>query len=120
FASALVRHGFPRVALLMGGIDALRISDAPSTSLTSTTAAPGTAPPASPSLSGTNTSTPTPTSTTTTTAAAATAANSMITICSCRVIRQNITVQARVKDDVFVHKCKTPFTQKRIRSTITS
>ncbi|KAF9114141.1 hypothetical protein BGX27_011569 [Mortierella sp. AM989] len=100
FASALVRFGFSRVALLMGGIDALRISDSPSTST------PNVVSPASPSLSSVNASTTT------------TAGNSMVTICSCRVLRQNITVQSKVKDDVVVHKCKTSFAQKKVRSNI--
>ncbi|KAF8985817.1 hypothetical protein BGZ46_001785 [Entomortierella lignicola] len=101
FASALVRFGFSRVALLMGGIDALRISDSPSTASTAIS-------PASPSLSGVTSSTST------------SAGNHMVTICSCRVLRQNITVQGRAKEEVVVHKCKTPFTQKKVRSTVTS
>ncbi|KAF9149310.1 hypothetical protein BG015_008894 [Linnemannia schmuckeri] len=99
FASSLVREGFPRVALLMGGIDALRIAElSPSSSATG--AASG-ATPLSPSLTA---------STTTTTSSATTPA-----ICSCRVIRQAISVHSKVKEEVAVLKCKTPFAP---RSTV--
>ncbi|KAG0244495.1 rab-GTPase-TBC domain-containing protein [Mortierella sp. GBAus27b] len=94
FASALVQRGFTRVALLMGGIDALRVPEQSSNV------------PTSPSPSA-NTNT---TNTTTTT--------STSTICSCRVLRQNITVSNKVREEVVVLKCKTSFTQRRIRSTI--
>ncbi|KAF9191390.1 hypothetical protein BGZ51_007393 [Haplosporangium sp. Z 767] len=105
FASALVRAGFSRVALLMGGIDALRIAE-PTTTLSSTNGSMAAvsqagAAPSSPSLSGTPTAPPA----------------AYTTICSCRVIRQVISVHAKIKDEVVVHKCKTPFTQKKLRSS---
>ncbi|KAG0043694.1 hypothetical protein BGZ83_011126 [Gryganskiella cystojenkinii] len=98
FASNLVRAGFTRVALLMGGIDALRISESQTIANT----------PSSPSLTSTSTSSSPSTNTTSS------------TICSCRVIRQVITpVHNKVKEEISVQKCKTPFTiQKKIRSTL--
>ncbi|KAG0294913.1 hypothetical protein BGZ98_001580, partial [Dissophora globulifera] len=108
FASACVRFGFPRVALLMGGIDALRIAEptatAGSAATTSTTSTSGTH---VSSNSGGHGS-----------ATAATATSTMVTICSCRVIRQVITVNSKVKEEVAVLKCKTSFTHKKLRSTI--
>ncbi|KAK5828761.1 rab-GTPase-TBC domain-containing protein [Linnemannia elongata] len=100
FASSLVREGFQRVALLMGGIDALRIAESSPPSAVSSVVASGTAP-LSPSLAATNT----------------TSASSATTpaICSCRAIRQVISVHSKVKEEVVVHKCKTPFVP---RSTI--
>ncbi|KAG0215796.1 hypothetical protein BGX28_008106 [Mortierella sp. GBA30] len=107
FASALVRAGFNRVALLMGGIDALRLAEPSIHTAASTTGTNGTAAtPASPSLTG---------ATTTTSTVVVTP-----TICSCRVIRQVISVHVKVKDEVVVHKCKTPFTQKKLRSSVPS
>ncbi|KAG0369896.1 rab-GTPase-TBC domain-containing protein [Gamsiella multidivaricata] len=110
FASALVRRGFSRVALLMGGIDALRIAEPSNATILG-------ASPASPSLSSTNTSN-------TAASASSSSTTTMIvttpTICSCRVIRQLITVHSKIKEEVVVHKCKTPFTQKKMRSTILS
>ncbi|KAI8597710.1 rab-GTPase-TBC domain-containing protein [Dissophora ornata] len=102
FASALVRLGFLRVALLMGGIDALRIAE--STSVAASHGGVG-ATPASPALSSTS-------------AATAASPSTMVTICSCRVIRQSITVNSKIKEEVAVHKCKTPFMQKKLRSAI--
>ncbi|ORZ08841.1 rab-GTPase-TBC domain-domain-containing protein [Lobosporangium transversale] len=109
FASALVRHGFSRVALLMGGIDALRITE-PVMSLTSNSAIPGNQ--ASPSLSTVSTASTAVTGTTTTTII------TTPTICSCKPFRQAITVQSKIKDEVAVQKCKTPFTQKKMRTTM--
>ncbi|KAG0247691.1 hypothetical protein BG011_001059, partial [Mortierella polycephala] len=111
FASALVRAGFSRVALLMGGIDALRIAE-PTTTLSSTNGSmtavsQAGAAPSSPSLSGTPTTPPVANTTTIVVTP---------TICSCRVIRQVISVHAKIKDEVVVHKCKTPFAQKKLRS----
>ncbi|KAF9363314.1 hypothetical protein BGX34_004420 [Mortierella sp. NVP85] len=120
FASALVRKGFSRVALLMGGIDALRIPEPSNVSGSNVSAtAPGVASTASSSLSATNTaSTASTTSTTKPTAATTTATTP--TICTCRAIRQVITPPMKVKDEVVVYKCKTSFAQKRMRSTIGS
>ncbi|KAF8931547.1 hypothetical protein BGZ47_011790 [Haplosporangium gracile] len=99
FASSLVREGFPRVALLMGGIDALRIAASSPSSTASGVASEAT--PLSPSLAA---------ATTTTTSSATTPA-----ICSCRVFRQAISVHSKVKEEVAVLKCKTPFAP---RSTV--
>ncbi|KAF9126614.1 hypothetical protein BGW39_006484 [Mortierella sp. 14UC] len=98
FASSLVREGFARVALLMGGIDALRIAEA---------SAEGMAVPLSPSLTPASTTGGVSTATTTTSSAASTP-----TVCSCRAIRQVISVHSKVKEEVVVHKCKTPFTPR--------
>ncbi|KAF9287339.1 hypothetical protein BGZ68_001947 [Mortierella alpina] len=107
FASALVSAGFSKVALLMGGIDALRIAEPMTTSSTASTA----------TATGANASTGS-------TALSHVGASSTIvvtpTICSCRVIRQVISVHVKVKDEVVVHKCKTPFTQKKVRSSAQS
>ncbi|KAG0212206.1 hypothetical protein BGX33_003791 [Mortierella sp. NVP41] len=115
FASSLVREGFSRVALLMGGIDALRITEpSSSSSHPSSAAAAASGSPSSPSLSAAATGTSITTTTTTTTTV------TTPTICSCRVIRQVISVHAKVKEEVVVHKCKTPFTQRKVRSTTLS
>ncbi|CAO3573154.1 unnamed protein product [Mortierella alpina] len=107
FASALVSAGFNKVALLMGGIDALRIAEPMTTSSTTTANATGangsTGSSTAPSHTG-------PSSTVVVTP----------TICSCRVIRQMISVHVKVKEEVVVHKCKTPFTQKKLRSSVQS
>ncbi|KAF9958906.1 hypothetical protein BGZ72_010717 [Mortierella alpina] len=104
FASALVSAGFNKVALLMGGVDALRIAEPMTTSSTSSTAnatgADGSARSTATSQAGMpSTVVVTP------------------TICSCRVIRQVISVHVKVKEEVVVHKCKTPFTLKKLRSS---
>ncbi|KAG0288524.1 hypothetical protein BGZ96_007729 [Linnemannia gamsii] len=102
FASSLVREGFSRVALLMGGIDALRIAES-SPSTTSTAA--GGAAPLSPSSAAV----------TTTTGSSSSSSSTTPPICSCRAFRQVISVHSKVKEEVVVHKCKTPFAP---RSTI--
>ncbi|KAG9072704.1 hypothetical protein KI688_000479 [Linnemannia hyalina] len=101
FASSLVREGFSRVALLVGGIDALRNAESSPSSAASSAVASGGAAPLSPSLAAT----------TTTSASSAT----IPAICSCRAIRQVISVHSKVKEEVVVHKCKTPFAP---RSTV--
>ncbi|KAF9575269.1 hypothetical protein EC968_003621 [Mortierella alpina] len=106
FASALVGAGFSKVALLMGGIDALRIAEPVPTSTTPTANATG----ANGSIGSTTSSHAGMSSTVVVTP----------TICSCRVIRQVISVHVKVKEEVVVHKCKTPFTQKKLRSSVQS
>ncbi|KAF9902414.1 hypothetical protein EC991_004961 [Linnemannia zychae] len=103
FASSLVREGFARVALLMGGIDALRIAETPTAAPLSPSLAPALTP------GGVSTATTTTTSSST---ASTTASTTTPTICSCRAIRQVISVHSKVKEEVVVHKCKTPFTPR--------
>ncbi|KAF9162698.1 hypothetical protein DFQ26_003303 [Actinomortierella ambigua] len=135
FASALVRSGFSRVAVLMGGIDALRIhgsNTASSLSRQRSTSSSLASSAISPTLSAIST-TPTLAATTTTGGGGAAPAPSssspasvsstaaggpspVVPICSCIVHRQKITVPARVKDEVMILKCKTPFAQKKLKA----
>ncbi|KAG0348313.1 hypothetical protein BG004_005448 [Podila humilis] len=114
FASLLVKDGFSRVSLLMGGIDALRVveptpaSSSSSSSISTSTAQTqngGSSAVSSPSISAVTTSSPSG------------FASYASPICSCRAIRQVISVQAKIREEVVVHKCKTPFANTKPRTT---
>ncbi|KAF9431168.1 hypothetical protein BGZ94_007619 [Podila epigama] len=101
FASLLVQDGFARVSLLMGGIDALRVVEHPVSGLGSTSSSSLSS---SPSISSAVTS-------------STLAASYASPICSCRVIRQVISVPVKTKEEVVVHKCKTPFANTKPRAS---
>ncbi|KAG0039117.1 hypothetical protein BGZ82_009575 [Podila clonocystis] len=97
FASRLVKDGFSRVSLLMGGIDALRVVEHQVSGPTTQNGA------SSPSISATSTS-------------SSSFASYASPICSCRAIRQVISVPAKIREEVVVHKCKTPFANTKPRA----
>ncbi|KAF9371934.1 hypothetical protein CPB97_001596, partial [Podila verticillata] len=99
FASRLVKDGFSRVSLLMGGIDALRVTE-PQVSGPTSAQNGGSF---SPSISATSTS-------------SSPFASYASPICSCRAIRQVISVPAKIREEVVVHKCKTPFANTKPRA----
>ncbi|KAF9308296.1 hypothetical protein BG003_011325 [Podila horticola] len=100
FASRLVKEGFSRVSLLMGGIDALRIVE----HQVSAGAITGQNGASSPSISAISTS------------SSSSFASYASPICSCRAIRQVISVPAKIREEVVVHKCKTPFANTKPRA----
>ncbi|KAG0098866.1 hypothetical protein BGZ93_010019 [Podila epicladia] len=99
FASKLVKDGFSRVSLLMGGIDALLVTE-PQVSSGQTGVQSGAS---SPSISATSTSSPS-------------FASYSSPTCSCRAIRQVISVSVKIREEVVVHKCKTPFANTKPRA----
>ncbi|KAF9586612.1 hypothetical protein BGW38_000986 [Lunasporangiospora selenospora] len=110
FASALVREGFPRVAVLMGGMDSLRIPELAPVLSSSNNNTGGNA------ANGNSNGSATPASGANTPSMTTTAASSTVvqpTVCTCRAIRQVISTPNRNKDEVVVFKCKTPFISKR-------
>ncbi|KAF9976182.1 hypothetical protein BGZ73_009036 [Actinomortierella ambigua] len=126
FATALVRAGFHRVSVLMGGIDALRThaSSLPLTRQRSTSSSVASSA-ISPTLSATSTTATapavaggiaTPLSSTSSSSAAAARSSAINPICSCVVHRQKMTLPARVKDEVVILKCKTPMAHKKMKA----